>query len=606
MIVASRAAASAPSRSARASRRLRRSRRDRPARLRQPRELPAAAAGARRRARADRRSALRERLQQQLRRGRARTDDTEDHIGDRLDARRELLEPGRLVIVVLGGIGVSSVTRVFVQQKISSIAILKCVGAPTAQVLTVYVLQVLLLGLAGSVLGVLLAGARPAGDAVACPRRRSATSRLRADAARRRCRGSASACWCRCCSRWCRCSRSGTSSRCCCCATRRRAPAPRPGAAAVVACRPRAGARRRGRAGAVAGSRAGRPARCASARSCPAGSSSSRSCCTAPARRFVRLVRPLAASRWFPLRHAVIGLGRPGNQTRVILLAVGLGCFFILGVRSLQANLLRELLGRPAARRAGHVPDRHPAATSATASRRCSTAADADAARPRLLPVLRARVVGVQRPRLSISTTSKTCAAAASLAREYTVTYRDRPRAERDGRRGRVLGRRRRRRERRGVDRGRACATRRPQRRRRMRFDVLGRDDRRAGSPASATSTGSDSAPAASCSCSGPACSTTRRTRYIGIAARPGRRRSRARGCSATGGALPERLGDRRPRGLATVRASCRQRHARRHGRRRAWCSSSGLLILIGAVAMTKFQRLYEAAILKTLGASRG
>ena len=32
--------------------------------------------------------------------------------------------------------------------------------------------------------------------------------------------------------------------------------------------------------------------------------------------------------------------------------------------------------------------------------------------------------------------------------------------------------------------------------------------------------------------------------------------------------------------------------------------SASGVLILIGAVAMTKFQRVYEAAILRTLGAS--
>ena len=31
----------------------------------------------------------------------------------------------------------------------------------------------------------------------------------------------------------------------------------------------------------------------------------------------------------------------------------------------------------------------------------------------------------------------------------------------------------------------------------------------------------------------------------------------------------------------------------------------SGLMILIGAVAMTKFRRVYEAAILKTLGATR-
>ena len=32
----------------------------------------------------------------------------------------------------------------------------------------------------------------------------------------------------------------------------------------------------------------------------------------------------------------------------------------------------------------------------------------------------------------------------------------------------------------------------------------------------------------------------------------------------------------------------------------------SGALILIGAVSMTKFRRVYEAAIFKTLGATRG
>ena len=34
--------------------------------------------------------------------------------------------------------------------------------------------------------------------------------------------------------------------------------------------------------------------------------------------------------------------GGPGNQTRVILLAVGLGSFFVLGVRALQSNLLSQ------------------------------------------------------------------------------------------------------------------------------------------------------------------------------------------------------------------------------------------------------------------------
>jgi putative ABC transport system permease protein len=53
-------------------------------------------------------------------------------------------------------------------------------------------------------------------------------------------------------------------------------------------------------------------------------------------------VQPLRFSRSFALRQAVLHVVRPGNQTRVILLAVGLGSFFILGVRSLQADLLRD------------------------------------------------------------------------------------------------------------------------------------------------------------------------------------------------------------------------------------------------------------------------
>ena len=53
-------------------------------------------------------------------------------------------------------------------------------------------------------------------------------------------------------------------------------------------------------------------------------------------------VRPVSRVRYFPLRHAVLSFARPGNQTRVILLAVGLGSFFVIGVRSLQANLLQQ------------------------------------------------------------------------------------------------------------------------------------------------------------------------------------------------------------------------------------------------------------------------
>jgi putative ABC transport system permease protein len=84
---------------------------------------------------------------------------TEDDISEDMQRAENYLSLVGFVIVVLGGIGVWSVTRVFVKQKIRSVAILKCVGATTKQVLGTYVLQVMLLGLCGSVLGVGLAAA---------------------------------------------------------------------------------------------------------------------------------------------------------------------------------------------------------------------------------------------------------------------------------------------------------------------------------------------------------------------------------------------------------------------------------------------------------------
>ena len=55
-----------------------------------------------------------------------------------------------------------------------------------------------------------------------------------------------------------------------------------------------------------------------------------------------KLLRIFRYAPSFSLRQAVGSLSRPGNQTRVVLLAVGLGVFVILAVQNLQANLLRE------------------------------------------------------------------------------------------------------------------------------------------------------------------------------------------------------------------------------------------------------------------------
>src|SRR5581483_4415876 len=82
---------------------------------------------------------------------------TEDQVGRDFDRAANYLSLVGLIIVILGGIAVSSVTRVFVLQKMRSIAVLKCIGAGSVQIISVYVLQVLALGLAGSLLGVAVA-----------------------------------------------------------------------------------------------------------------------------------------------------------------------------------------------------------------------------------------------------------------------------------------------------------------------------------------------------------------------------------------------------------------------------------------------------------------
>src|SRR3990167_9901524 len=111
-------------------------------------------------------------------------------------------------------------------------------------------------------------------------------------------------------------------------------------------------------------------------------------------RALVQMVAPLAQSRSFPLRHAVLHLSRPGNQTRVILLAVGLGAFFIVGIRSLQASLLDEF----SAQMSEEGPDMFLLdiqKTQADEVRAFMADPANGAGRSQLLPALRARVGGI-------------------------------------------------------------------------------------------------------------------------------------------------------------------------------------------------------------------
>ncbi|HLO02807.1 MAG TPA: FtsX-like permease family protein [Symbiobacteriaceae bacterium] len=72
-----------------------------------------------------------------------------------LDRMTAFLSLVSMISLLVGGLGVANVTRVFIQQKLDSIAIMKCVGATNQRVTLVYLIQVLLLAVAGSALGIL-------------------------------------------------------------------------------------------------------------------------------------------------------------------------------------------------------------------------------------------------------------------------------------------------------------------------------------------------------------------------------------------------------------------------------------------------------------------
>ncbi len=73
-----------------------------------------------------------------------------------LDGATGLLSLMSLVAMVLGAVGVAMAMRSHLQQRLDSIAIMKALGAGSRQVIKIYLLQTLLLGAGGGVLGVVL------------------------------------------------------------------------------------------------------------------------------------------------------------------------------------------------------------------------------------------------------------------------------------------------------------------------------------------------------------------------------------------------------------------------------------------------------------------
>jgi putative ABC transport system permease protein len=95
-------------------------------------------------------------------------DYTETHpiITRGLDRATTFLSLIGLIALVIGAMGVGSAMHGHLQQKLDSIAVMKCIGARSAQVIRIYTAQTLILGLtggiAGAVLGVAVASSFPA------------------------------------------------------------------------------------------------------------------------------------------------------------------------------------------------------------------------------------------------------------------------------------------------------------------------------------------------------------------------------------------------------------------------------------------------------------
>ena len=77
----------------------------------------------------------------------------EERLSNTIDQMSDFLALVGLVALLLGGIGVASGVHAFVMRKIDTVAILRCVGATSRQVLVIYVAQAAVMGLLGAAIG---------------------------------------------------------------------------------------------------------------------------------------------------------------------------------------------------------------------------------------------------------------------------------------------------------------------------------------------------------------------------------------------------------------------------------------------------------------------
>ncbi len=82
--------------------------------------------------------------------------DMETRLTESVDRMGKYLGSVGVIALLMGGIGVAMIIRTFMAQKLDTIAILNCLGATSRTVFRVYLLQAVLLGLIGSGLGIVI------------------------------------------------------------------------------------------------------------------------------------------------------------------------------------------------------------------------------------------------------------------------------------------------------------------------------------------------------------------------------------------------------------------------------------------------------------------
>jgi putative ABC transport system permease protein len=339
--------------------------------------------------------------------------DAEESLNEQFTRSENYLALTGLVVLVLGGIGITNVTRVFIEQKKRAIAVLKCVGGTSRRLMLTYLAQTLALGLAGSLFGVLLA--RLALFLVEKNLSESLppqmTYALRPGAALQ-----------------------GIALGLLVCLLFSALPLLR-----VRHIRPNTllrdlddaspGARRfdlvrwAATAAVVCGLVLVASWQAASFRVGAfflGGLLATAGALYLAAWLLIKVVRRARGVRSFALRHAISSLHRPGNQTRTVVMAVGLGVFLILTIRALQTNLLYEF--DPASR--GRLPsmyliDVRPEQRDGVAH----LVERATGERAAAVPTVRARITAINGRAVDLDS-RETRQERGRLGREYVVTYR--------------------------------------------------------------------------------------------------------------------------------------------------------------------------------------